>query len=204
MHGTQPPARIEIPRLDLSRLKPGTPESIPLPDGPFWVFAYGSLMWDPGFDFLQSLPGMVYGYHRRLCLWSARYRGSSECPGLVLGLDRGGSCRGYTYLVDDTHADSVVEYLCERELVTGAYKPKLVSVSLHDGRKISALTFIAKPHHPHFAPRMSLEQILHVVRQAKGTRGCNLSYIINTVRHMNRIGINHTELHHLVRHLETI
>lgn len=193
---------MQVPTLNPDALAPGTPESIPVPEGPFWVFAYGSLMWDPGFDYLEVRPATLHGYHRRLCLWSVRYRGTAENPGLVLGLDRGGSCLGYAYLVDDRLTAKVVDYLCERELLIGSYDPRLVSVALDDGRRVEALTFVSKPEHPHFAPRLSLEQTVAVVNNASGARGCNKSYVINTVSKMDGLNIRNTELHRVANQLD--
>lgn len=92
------------------------------PDGDFWVFAYGSLMWDPGFRYKVMQPATIRGYHRSACILSIRYRGTPERPGLVLGLDRGGACRGRAYLVDGANRAEVIDYLDNRELVTGVYK----------------------------------------------------------------------------------
>lgn len=191
-----------FPRLDASLLQPGSPESIPVPPGEFWVFAYGSLMWNPGFEFREAMVATLHGYHRRLCLWSVRYRGTEDRPGLVLGLDRGGSCRGYAYHVDGKLTASVVEYLCDRELLIGSYDPRLVPVTFEDGRKVTALTFVTKPDHPHFAPRLTLEQTVYVVHGARGARGCNRSYVTNTVARMDHLNIRNTELHRVARRLE--
>ncbi len=193
----------EFPKLDASLLQPGTPESIPVPAGQFWVFAYGSLMWDPGFEYREAIAATLKGYHRRLCLWSVRYRGTEDRPGLVLGLDRGGSCRGYAYHVDGTLTASVVEYLCDREMLIGSYDPRLVPLTLEDGRRVTALTFVSKPDHPHFAARLTLEQTVSVVQGARGARGCNRSYVINTVSRMDHLNISNTELHRVARRLES-
>ena len=193
---------MELPRFDISELTPGTPESIPVPDGEFWVFAYGSLMWNPGFEYAEAKPGQLYGYHRRLCLWSVRYRGTVDHPGLVLGLDRGGSCHGYVYRVARKLTASVVDYLCDRELLIGSYDPRLVPVNLSDGRRVSALTFVCKPDHPHFARRLTMDETVAVVNAARGDRGCNRSYVINTVSHMDSMNIRNTELHRVAKRLD--
>jgi cation transport protein ChaC len=194
---------MEYPQFNLTKLVAGTADKIPVPENEFWVFAYGSLMWNPGFDFLDARPAVLYGYHRRLCLWSVRYRGTEAKPGLVLGLDRGGSCRGYAYHISQQQTHSVVDYLCERELITGAYDARLCSVVLEEGRKVSALTFVSKQDHPHFVPKLALNETISVVRDAKGARGCNRSYVLNTVTHMNQMNIRDTELHRIANHLES-
>ncbi len=193
---------MEYPQFNLTKLVAGTPDKIPVPEDEFWVFAYGSLMWNPGFDYLDAGPAVLYGYHRRLCLWSVRYRGTEAKPGLVLGLDRGGSCRGFAYHISQQQTHSVVDYLCERELITGAYDARLCPVVLEHGRKVSALTFVSKQDHPHFVPKLALKETVSVVRDAKGARGCNRSYVLNTVTHMNQMDIRDTELHRIANHLE--
>ena len=188
----------------MSNLVPGTVDSIPVPEGEFWVFAYGSLMWNPGFPYADSSPGIVHGYHRKLCLWSVRYRGTEEQPGLVLGLARGGSCRGYSYRIDRSHQDEVLDYLCDRELITGAYNAKICQVTLDSGRKVNATTFVSKPDHPHFAQGLANHDTIRVVNSAKGFRGCNKEYVINTVDHLNEMNIRDTELHKIARQLDPV
>ena len=193
---------MKYPEFDLSLLVPGTIESIPVPEDDFWIFAYGSLMWNPGFDYIDAQPGIVYGYHRRLCLWSVRYRGTVQRPGLVLGLDRGGSCRGFAYRIAEHDAERVTAYLCDRELITGAYDAKLCSVELDSKTKVSALTFVSKPDHPHFAPKLALSDTIEVVSKASGARGANREYVLNTVSHLSQMDIHNTELHKVASHLD--
>ena len=102
----------------------------PPPGEDFWVFAYGSLMWNPGFPFLESHPALVRGYHRSFCVESTHYRGTKEKPGLVLGLDRGGACRGRAYKVCRTQGKTVSDYLHEREMLSGIYEPRWLKATL--------------------------------------------------------------------------
>ena len=99
------------------------PKNQVLSEDPVWIFGYGSLMWRPGFAFVERVVTRVHGYHRQFCVWSHRYRGSPRSPGLVLGLDRGGSCRGIAYRIAPDQAAEVLAYLDEREMVTGVYQP---------------------------------------------------------------------------------
>ena len=192
---------MQFPEFDLEALVSGTTDAIPIPDGDFWVFAYGSLMWNPGFDYIDSTPAILHGYHRRLCLWSINYRGTVDQPGLVLGLAKGGSCQGYAYRIADHHTESAITYLCDRELISGAYDARLCSVSLEDGRKVQSLTFVCRTDHPHFVTHLEFEDTVNVVKTARGNRGCNRDYVINTVEHMNQINIRNTNLHKVAARL---
>src|SRR5690606_31673486 len=102
----------------------------------FWVFGYGSLMWNPGFPYQESVQAQIFGYRRSLCIHSHVHRGTPENPGLVLGLDRGGSCRGIAFRVSHEDRHEVLAYLRERELVTHVYKEKVLSAVLSDKRQI--------------------------------------------------------------------
>ena len=119
-----------------------------------WVFGYGSLMWRPGFPFVESGPGRLRGYHRSLCVLSHVHRGTPERPGLVLGLDRGGSCRGMAFRVAGPDAASTLAYLREREQVTAVYVERVLGVTLDDGRRIAAVTYLVDRRHPQYAGRL--------------------------------------------------
>src|SRR5690349_2563312 len=88
------------------------------PDSDLWVFGYGSLIWKPGFEFVEQRPARLIGEHRSLCIYSMVHRGTPEKPGLVLGLDRGGACQGVAFRVARKQRDATVAYLREREQVT--------------------------------------------------------------------------------------
>ena len=114
-------------------------EKLRLPRSNLWVFGYGSLMWDPGFPFSESKRGRIFGYHRSLCLRSVRYRGTDSNPGLVFGLDRGGSCTGICYRLNSNRQREVASYLQDREMLNNAYEPYIRSVTLDDGRCVDAI-----------------------------------------------------------------
>lgn len=154
-------------------------------------------MWNPGFSHTDSQPARIYGFHRRLCLWSVEYRGTIARPGLVLGMDRGGSCRGMAFKVHDDNIEDTVSYLFERELVTESYNPIMVSIHLQSGKVFNALTFVSKTKHPQYAQKMNIKEAVSVVRSAKGASGSNIVYVLNTVEHLNALGIRNTELHHI-------
>ena len=168
-----------------------TPE---LPAGDLWVFGYGSLMWRPGFGFLERQTARLYGYHRALCVWSWVHRGTPEQPGLVFGLDAGGSCVGRAFRVDESCKEEVAEYLYRREMVTAVYQPRLHRVYLATGDVVIALSFIVDRRHPQYAGRLSVEQAASVVMRASGQSGPNPDYLNSTVAHMEELGIHEPEL----------
>lgn len=171
-------------------------DSLPqLPVGDLWVFGYGSLMWKPGFVHVEVRAARICGYHRALCVRSWVYRGTPEVPGLVVGLDRGGSCIGRAFRVSAADKDAVADYLYERELATNVYLPKLVPVQLDDGRRVSTLTFIVDRSHVQYAGRLSAEEAAIIVRGAHGRHGPNTEYISRTVEHLDELGIADSLLH---------
>jgi cation transport protein ChaC len=172
--------------------------------GDLWVFAYGSLMWRPGFDYLERRPARVIGAHRSLCVLSYRHRGTPERPGLVLGLDRGGTCRGIAYRVAESKRTATVAYLREREQDTKVYREMMRTVWLLDEeeRQVEALCFVVDRAHPQYAGRMSLEQQLHHVRQGHGQSGANRDYVISTVQELEALGFRDPELHLLAERLK--
>src|SRR5688572_31561615 len=115
-----------------------------------WVFGYGSLMWRPGFPFLERAHAHLYGYHRSLCVLSHVHRGTPEKPGLVLGLDRGGRCHGVAFRVLASEAEATTAYLREREQVTKVYVERRLPVTLDDGREVTALAYIVDRRHPQY------------------------------------------------------
>lgn len=165
----------------------------------FWVFGYGSLMWRPGFAHHDRVTADLAGAHRALCVYSWVHRGTRERPGLVLGLDRGGSCRGVAFRVAGRDRDSVIDYLRERELVTDVYREAWRPVRLHrDGPPIKALTYVVDRNHRQYAGRLPQETILAHVRSGHGRSGANRDYIVNTVEHLSALGIRDAVLEHLV------
>ena len=112
------------------------------PGTDLWVFGYGSLMWNPEFPYAERRQALLRGYHRRFCVYSHRYRGTPDRPGLVLGLDRGGSCRGIAFRVEPPHVNSTIDLLWDREMVSGVYAPKIIKVTT-DGGRIPACAFVA-------------------------------------------------------------
>jgi glutathione-specific gamma-glutamylcyclotransferase len=162
-----------------------------------WVFGYGSLMWRPGFDFVERVPARLIGLHRSLCVYSFVHRGTPERPGLVLGLDRGGMCRGVAFRVTAANRDETVAYLRDREQVTGVYLETERRIELEDKvrRQVRALCFIVDRSHVQYAGRLTVEQRVHHVLQGHGSAGANRDYVIETVRALEALGYRETDLH---------
>jgi len=167
-----------------------------------WVFGYGSLMWRPGFDFAEVRPALLKGWHRSFCLYSLHYRGTPAHPGLVLGLDRGGSCRGLAFRVPAADSELVVEYLNERELVGYAYVARTLTVQLEDGGSVPAYTFVADRKHRHYAGDLGQEHAASIIMDAQGCAGLNRDYLINTVRKLEAEGYADKSLHSLLVEVE--
>jgi cation transport protein ChaC len=145
----------------------------------WWVFAYGSLLWNPIFPVAESRPALLRGLHRRFCLWSLASRGSPQAPGLVLGLMPGGACRGVAYRLPSPLAIDELHLLWRREMVVGSYEPRWVTL---DGgtRRLTGLAFVVKRDHPQFAGTLSLERQAEVIASACGHLGSSHDYLERT------------------------
>ncbi|THD61978.1 MAG: gamma-glutamylcyclotransferase [Bradyrhizobium sp.] len=167
--------------------------------GDLWVFGYGSLMWRPGFEFIERVQALLIGEHRALCVYSFVHRGTPEKPGLVLGLDRGGACRGIAFRVAEKHRAATVAYLREREQVTSVYREVMRSVWLeNDARqRVSALTYVVDRGHVQYAGRLSPAEQLRHVRQGHGQSGVNRDYVLATVKAIEAEGFRDGPLHQL-------
>jgi glutathione-specific gamma-glutamylcyclotransferase len=171
--------------------------------GELWVFGYGSLMWRPDFDFIEQAHAALIGAHRSLCIYSVHHRGTQAHPGLVLGLDEGGACRGIAFRVAPELSDATLTYLREREQVTDVYVETTRPVSLLDGtgRELEAVCYIVDRGHPQYAGSLSLDRQAELVGSAVGNSGANIDYVLNTVRHLEEAGIHDVELAALAQRL---
>lgn len=170
-----------------------------------WVFGYGSLMWRPGFDYVERLPVRLNGYHRDFCVWSHRYRGTPERPGLVLGLDRGGSCRGIAYRIAPENRDAVLAYLHEREMITGIYDPRdLPVIEGVSGRRVVAQSYVVDRTHAQYAAGLTVEQRAALVIQGVGTAGPCRDYLVNTVAHLVDLGMPDRRLGTLLKTVDAM
>lgn len=166
-----------------------------------WVFAYGSLMWRPDFEPEEIRPARLAGWHRAMCILSTIYRGTPDNPGLVLGLDRGGSCLGRALKVPAAQWPAVKAALDARELVTGVYIPRMVGVRLDDGRHVSAYAFVADRVHRQYW-KGSVDEAAGLIRQGAGLSGAARDYLASTVDHLTRLGIGDGALHRLLRRVD--
>ena len=164
-----------------------------------WVFGYGSLMWRPGFDFEERTLATVRGYRRALCVYSHVHRGTPERPGLVLGLDRGGSCKGVAFRVSAAKAEATIAYLRAREQVTMVYREIRLRAALADGRKVDVLSYAVDRAHVQYAGALALPELERFVGQGVGVSGANPDYVRQTYQHMTEIGITDTVLAALTR-----
>jgi len=160
--------------------------SRPLPD---WVFGYGSLIWNPGFEFHEACLAQVHGYHRTFCIRSTRYRGTPEQPGVVLGLDRGGSCVGMAFRLRPDSRRQAIDGLYEREMSGGVYVARMLSAVLADGRRVQALAFTANRASASYEC-LSDDEIVRRLSACCGQRGRNREYAIRTWHSLAEHGVH--------------
>ncbi len=160
-----------------------------LPLNDLWVFGYGSLMWSPGFRPAEQMPARVYGYHRSLCILSYQHRGTRSRPGLVVGLQPGGSCWGLVFRVPPARARNVLRTLWQREMVYHVYRPRMLAARRKSGATVQALAFVADPKHPQFAGEMDIVRMARAVANSRGGRGPNIDYLRLTLAHMHQLGV---------------
>ncbi|RWO72756.1 MAG: gamma-glutamylcyclotransferase [Mesorhizobium sp.] len=158
--------------------------------GDFWVFGYGSLIWRPGFAHVETQRARLHGYRRSLCVYSFVHRGTRERPGLVLGLDRGGSCVGLAFRVPGDLRDEVMAYLRERELVTNVYLERILKIRLDGGGTVDAVVYIVDRQHEQYAGALDAADAAAVVRGAVGQSGNNEDYVLSTLEHLEALSIS--------------
>ena len=145
----------------------------------WWVFAYGSLLWNPLFPVAEMRVARLRGWHRRFCLWSLATRGTPDAPGLVLGLEPGGSCRGVALRLPAPLALDELHLLWRREMVVGSYRPTWIRLDA-EGREVVALTFVVRRDHVQYAGKLSPEREVEVLARAAGAFGSSQDYLERT------------------------
>lgn len=176
------------------------PSELGIPQGDLWIFGYGSLMWDPGFPYTEREPALVHGYHRALCIYSNRWRGTPEKPGLVLGLDRGGACHGVAYRVAGSEVEGTIRRLWAREMRRQVYKVRMLRARLR-GREVRAFVFVADPTHAGYAGGLTIGETARIVATCCGARGPNVEYLTRTLQHLSELGVND---HNLLKVMEAV
>ena len=169
-----------------------------------WVFSYGSLMWRPGFAFEEKVRARLAGRRRAFCIYSVHHRGTYERPGLVLGLAGGGSVIGAAYRVAAADWAQTYAYLREREQPTETYVEARVSVTLSDGRRVSALTFLSDRAHAQWAGVLPLETQAELINGASGLSGRNVDYLRDLVGHLAAQGVRDAFMERLLSEVETL
>jgi cation transport protein ChaC len=172
--------------------------------GPIWVFGYGSLIWNPLFHFAERRLARLNGFHRRFCIWSRAYRGTPQQPGLVLGLDAGGACRGVVYRLAPDLARQELTLLWRREMVSSAYRARWLKVSTMDGKdgeEVYALAFVVNRDNPGYAGKMPVEKVLSVMTRACGHAGTPAEYLFETVKGLQAHGVRDAYLLDIKRRL---
>jgi cation transport protein ChaC len=160
---------------------------------PIWVFGYGSLIWKPDFAFAERRIGTLRGYHRQFCLLVKRFRGTPEVPGLVLGLERGGICRGVAYRLADADTDEALRRVWARELLTAAYRPRWVDIQT-EGGAVRAIAFVINPAHERYTGRLPDDAVADALARACGHVGSCAEYLLETVIHLEELGIRDRRL----------
>lgn len=162
----------------------------------FWVFGYGSLLWNPGFEVIEHRLALLRDFRRSFCMRSVHHRGTPERPGLVLALDRqrGAWCRGVALKSAPSGAEKALKLLRERELISYAYKEEIVSLELDDGQALEAITYVVDRQHSQYCEPLSLSRQASIIGEASGRRGTNRDYLRNTVAKFNELGICDSEL----------
>jgi glutathione-specific gamma-glutamylcyclotransferase len=162
-----------------------------------WIFGYGSLMWNPGFRHCAAQPALLRGWHRSFCVYSHRYRGTPEKPGLVLGLDRGGACRGMAFRIARADVEEAMHYLWDREMNGGVYRFRTLTAALEGGGTAQVRAFVVDRGHKNYAGRLSIDETARLILQGIGAKGHCREYLENTVRQLETLGLVDGPLHRL-------
>jgi cation transport protein ChaC len=161
-----------------------------------WVFGYGSLLWNPGFEVAEQAIARLPGYARSFCMRSIHHRGTEDDPGLVLALDEDPAhvCEGVALSVAAGQEEQTLTYLRERELISSAYLERELEIDLTDGRRVTALAYVINRDHVQYCGGLPLEEQAHIIARARGGMGPNTEYLYNTARHLTEIGLHDPDL----------
>ncbi len=171
-------------------------------DDHFWIFGYGSLMWKPGFDYIESYQAKLNGMHRAPCIYSWVHRGTKERPGIVLGLDQGGNCSGKAFKIKGANYDSVIAYLRKREMTTKVYRETTHPIILETGEQVTTITYIVDQNHEQYAGQLSYKKLLQQIKGAVGMSGPNEEYFLSTAEHLFQAGIRDPLMERIAKDLK--
>ena len=173
---------------------------------PLWVFGYGSLMWNPGFDVAERCLARLPGFRRAFCMHSIHHRGTVADPGLVLALDLepDAACDGLAFRVAPGTEDDTLAYLRERELISSAYLEEVHGIELQDGRNVDSVTYVVDREHEQYCGGVPLEEQAQIIASAVGGRGPNWEYLYNTAQHLNELGLEDPDLNWLTTRVRTL
>ena len=158
-------------------------------DSPVWIFGYGSLMWNPALEFVETATGTLPGWHRAFCLRLTVGRGTLHQPGRMLALKEGGRTTGVAYRLAEETLEQELTLLWKREMVTGCYLPRWCPLALDDGRTVSALVFIMDPRHPLYEPDTQAPHIAPLIAIASGPLGTNAQYLFSLEQALSSLGM---------------
>ena len=162
-------------------------------NGDVWVFGYGSLIWNPAFDYVEKRVALIRGWHRRFCLWLRGGRATPDIPGLMLALDRGGSCRGVAFRINARKVEEELLILWRREMLAGSYEARWLDAKSCDG-PIKVVTFVANRRNSRFTNLLSDEEVAERIAVARGPLGSCAEYLLNTVEHLEALGFRDQSL----------
>lgn len=168
-----------------------------------WIFGYGSLIWNPAFHFVEQRMVRVHGYHRAYCLWTPLGRGTPDYPGLMLGLENGGSVSGVAFRIDEAIAREEVMIIFKRELLSGAYRARWVNAYTDDG-PVRTIAFVINHAHPRYAGKLEEELIARTIAVACGKIGSCREYLENTVARLDELGIPDRNMHQLLQKVRAV
>lgn len=172
--------------------------------GERWVFGYGSLMWRPGFPFIERRAAVIHGRRRAFCIYSVHHRGTPARPGLVLGLAPGGAARGVVYKVSETDWPETYAYLREREQPTETYFESWSTVRLSTDEAVKALVFLSDKAHPQWAGDLDLEAQARLIAGSTGLSGRNVDYLRDLVAHLRDAGVTDRPMENLLARVEAL
>lgn len=171
-----------------------------------WVFGYGSLLWNPGFEVAEEVRATLAGYARSFCMRSIHHRGTEDDPGLVLALDKaaGALCDGVALRAQPGTEEATLAYLRARELISSAYLERMLDITLEDAREVMAVTFVIDPDHVQYCGDLPLEEQARIIARAHGGLGPNREYLFNTAQHLQSLGVADPDLDWLSRRVAAI